>query len=207
MKTVFQLGFPTGFDFWAGQAPVRPFLGQAVPTGDLDEATKNAVYARLKGAIDRGMEIDNWIHAQGEAGQRAAFGADYDTWRGYINSAGDLAVDVYPIYQRLGSDNMEDWWIVEADAPKVTALIDTVNSAYAMFQKMRSRAGAPVAAPQIQRMGPTGAPVAPSSRSAIPAGAAAAAKPILPPSGPSTNDILIGGGLAVGLGIALYALM
>jgi len=122
MKTLFQMGMPGTFNFWAQQPmpmPMRrPFLGQAVPTGDLDEATKNDVYARLKDAVTKGMEIDNWIHTIGEDGQRAAFGSSFDTWRGYINSAADQAETVYPIYQRLGSTNQEDWWIQDADAPQ-----------------------------------------------------------------------------------------
>ena len=210
MKTLFQMGMPGTFNFWAQQPmpmPMRrPFLGQAVPTGDLDEATKNDVYARLKDAVTKGMEIDNWIHTIGEDGQRAAFGSSFDTWRGYINSAADQAETVYPIYQRLGSTNQEDWWIQDADAPKITFFIDTVNNAWQMYQKGKA---ALVAPPATVSKVPTGVPVAPSSRpaTATPAGSAAATKAIIPQQGLQTNDLLIGGGLAVGLGVVLYALM
>src|SRR4029077_5618793 len=212
MKTLFQMGMPGSFNFWAQPMPRpmlmrRPFLGQAIPTGDLDEATKNDVYARLKDAVTKGMEIDNWIHTIGEDGQRAAFGSSFDTWRGYINSAADQAETVYPIYQRLWSDNQEDWWIASEDSPKITFFIDTVNNAWQMYQKGKAALAAPPAT-VTKTPTPTGVPVAPSSKPATltPVGSAAATKPIMPQPGVSTNDILIGGGLAVGVGVVLYAL-
>lgn len=202
MKTLFQMGMPGTFSFWSRQMP-RPFMGQATPSGDLTEDQRNAVVAKLKDVIARGLEVDNWIHSVGDQ-QAAILGNDYQAFRGFVDRAATLAEVAYPIYQRLQSDNQEDWWIQEADAPSVDGLGDMVDGAYRIYVARVKNAPAkqaiPTALPKIP-----GITTAPSSKTA--AVPTAPNKGILPPQGPSTNDLLLGGALAVGVGVVLYALL
>lgn len=202
MKTLFQMGMPGSFNFWARQMP-RPFMGQATPSGDLTDDQRQAVVARLKDVISRGLEVDNWIHSVGDQ-QAAYLGNDYQAFRNFIDRAATLAETAYPIYQRLQSDNQEDWWIQEADVPSVDGLGEMVDGAYRIYTARVKNAPAQKAVPAAVK--PTGVPVAPSSKpaAAVPAGGG---KGILPQQGPSTNDLLLGGALAVGVGVALYALL
>jgi hypothetical protein len=198
MKTLFSLGFPGSFDFWQPQASDGSFLGQqpAIPTGPLTEDQKNSVIAKLKPAMTKIQEIDAWIHSVGEQ-QRLILGDSFGTFRGYIDFLAGLAEDVFPDYERMGSANPQDWWIPSEDAWKIERFIATADQAYQLYSlKVKG-----IAAP-----GPSGgAPGAP------PAGVQprATSSGVLPGSkilGIPSNDLLIGGGVAVGLGILLYAL-
>lgn len=202
MKTLFQMGMPGTFNFWGRQMP-RPFMGQATPSGDLTEDQRNAVVAKLKDAIARGLEVDNWIHSVGDQ-QAPILGNDYQAFRGFVDRAATLADTAYPIYQRLQSDNQEDWWIQAADAPSIDGLGDMVDGAYRIYvarvKNAPARQGVPAGVPAAIT-----ALVKPAAKPA--AAAPAGGKGILPPQGPSTNDLLLGGALAVGVGVVLYALL
>lgn len=187
-------------------------MGQAaaygsIPSGSLSEDQKNAVYAMLKDAISKGTEIDTWIHAAGEDGQRAAMGSSFDTFRGYINNAGDLAETVYPYYQRLGSSNAEDWYVLDEDTNKIVEFVNTINQAYQLYSSMvKGVAHGPV-------------PVSTSSPrpGAVPTGAPSTAKPAVAPTKgimpeakilgvPQSTFIVTGGIVAIG-GILAYGLL
>lgn len=209
MKTLFTMGF-SSVDFWNRPRPSLgsplPFLGQVIPTGDLDENQKNTVYAELKSMVDKGLEIDNWIHQAGPDGQKAAMGADYDRFRAFVDYAANLANDVYPIYQRLQSDNQEDWWIMQGDDDKISLMNDAVNNAYKLYTlhvKNQAAPPAPVLTPTPKPAGVAPPPPRPPATPAAPTKGITPAPTIL---GMNPNDLLLGGGIAVGVGILIYAL-
>jgi hypothetical protein len=208
MKTLFQMGFPTSFSFWDHQPLLgsRSVLGQATPTGNLDKAGRDALLAKMKAWVDRVAELDAWIHSVGDQ-QSAILGNYYQPFRDYVDEAANLAEVFYPDYQRLGSGNPADWYIGDEDGPVIDRFYDIANGAYQIYtQRVKGASGAANVAPRpVQK--PGGVPVAPSSRPAAPGAAPAGGKGILPSQGVSTNDLLIGGGLAVGVGAILYAVL
>lgn len=215
MKTLFTIGFGPTRDLWNHQPQAGPFLGWgrpqlgqaaaygAVPTGTLTESQRNDVYALLKDAVTKGSEIDAWIHAVGEDGQRSALGSNFDGFRSYINRAADLAETAYPVYQRLGSDNQEDWWIADEDGNKIVEFVNTIASAYQMFSS-KGRAGG-VATPAVTV--PKGAPAPAPGK--LPTAAKPASTGIMPEPkilGVPQNQFLIGAGVVAGIGILAAAL-
>jgi hypothetical protein len=210
MKTLFQMGFPSGFSFWEHQQPLlgrRSFLGQATPTGNLDKAGRDALLAKMKSWVDRVMEVDAWIHSVGDK-QSAILGSYYQPFRDYVDEAANLAEVFYPDYQRLASDNPSDWYIGDEDGPVIDRFYTIADGAYQIYnQHVKGTPGAAAVQPRpAQRPGPV--TQVPSGRpAAAPASAPAGGKGIQPSSGVSTKDLLIGGGLAVGVGAILYAVL
>jgi hypothetical protein len=216
MKTMFQLGFrPAAQDLWNRPQLQQPYMGYgrrpvwmgqaaygSVPTGTLTEAQRLAVLGTLKEAIGKGSQIDAWIHAVGEAGQKSAMGDSYTTFRSYIDRAADLAEVAYPIYQRLQSDNTEDWWVLEEDGNKVVEFANTVDLANQLFTSKVKNA-APVPKPAVT-MGPTGGALpSPTKPGAAPTGVTAAAAAAQPAKilGIPQTEFLIGAGVLAGVGI------
>jgi hypothetical protein len=213
MKTLFQMGFPTGFTFWDHQPVMgrRSVLGQATPTGNLDKAGRDALLARMKSWVDRVMEVDAWIHSVGDK-QSAILGNYYQPFRDYVDEAADLAEVFYPDYQRLASSNPADWYIGDEDGPVIDRFYTIADGAYQIYnQRVKGTPGAaavqptPAPKPGSVTQVPSGRPGA--APGAAPAAAPAGGKGIQPSSGVSTNDLLIGGGLAVGVGAILYAVL
>lgn len=208
MKTLFQMGFPTSFSFWEHQPLLgrRSFLGQATVSGDLDKAGRDALLAKMKSYVDRVLELDGWIHSVGEQ-QSAILGNYYTPFRAYVDEAQDLAEVFYPTWQRLGSDNVEDWWIGPEDGPKIDRFYVVADGALQIYnQRVKGAGGAAATVQPKPAVKPGNVPVAPSARPAASA-APAGGKGIQPSKGVSTNDLLIGGGLAVGAAAILYAVL
>lgn len=202
MKTLFSLGLPGSFDFWNPPAPAA--LGQAdVPVGSLTEAQHADILARLKSAMAKVKDMDDWIHTIGDQ-QATILGDSYADFRLDIDFLAGLYTDVYPDYQRIDTTNIEEWWIPDFDGWKVGKFLSTTDHAYKIFtQKVN---GVYPQTPVVNAV-----PVAPGTRPAspLPATARPASTGILPPPkvlGIPTNTLLIGGGVAVGLGVLFYAL-
>lgn len=173
MKTLFAVGFQATQDLWDKRTVSGVFLGQrrgdglgqvaaygSVPSGSLTQDQRNAVYAMIKDAMMKVTEVDTWIHAAGEGGQKAAMGSSFDLFRSYINRAAELGETVWPLYSRLGNGSAEDSYILEGDENKVVEFVNTVNQAYQLYvSKLKGGpAPAPVpAAPTVK------APAAPST--------------------------------------------
>lgn len=219
MKTMFTLGLPSTFDFWNRDQLAGSLLGQSAtwaPTGSLTAEQRATVIAQFKDTMAKALEVDTWIHSGVD--QQAVMQDWYDDFRRNVDYAAMMGDDAYPMYQRLLSDNAEDWYIIGTEAWKVDDFLVAVDQAYkiylmkvkgATFPLPNSVPTAPITTP--------GAPVVPPNSSAPskPATAPTAAVPRAPSSGiiPSskilgipTNTLLVGGGVAVGLGLLLYAL-
>jgi len=200
MKTLFTLGLPGSFDFWNPQAVS---LGQAegTPTGSLTEAQHTAILAKLKAAVAKIAEVDDWIHSVGDR-QAAILGDSYGTFRGYIDFLAGLADDVYPDYQRLDTTNIEEWWIPWEDGWKIDRFLTTTDQAYQLFQE-KVKGILPVT-PVVNAV-----PTPPAPGAARPGAPRPASSGVLPESkilGIPSKTVLIGGGAAIGLGLLLYAL-
>jgi len=196
MKTVFQLGFPTSFDFW--NARTRPFLGDY-----------NIDYRTLKANVDAATKqyaaVQDWLSRTTNPRAALGGGADADSFDQWNSQVSNIYDSVTTSTQIL--DSGADYGITQDQYADLQAFMQLSQSMYAMLRQYGLLGSAPVitqgpTAPVVPAAAAPkpGAPVAPSTK------AAAAAKSVPVSTGPSTNDLLIGGGLAVGVGVALYAL-
>jgi len=202
MKTVFQLGFATSFDFWNPPARLGDFT--------IDSASAAALQANLNAADRQYAAVMDWLSKTINPRDALGSGADADSFQQWNSQVSNI-YDSVTTAEQIVASGQPTIGITQDQYADLQAYMQLVQSMYAMVQKYGGFGGAPlitqgpqaprpVAAPAAPAAAPKpGAPVAPSTK------AAAAAKPATT-AGPSTNDLLLGGGLAVGVGVALYAL-
>lgn len=208
MKTLFTLGLPGSFDFWNPPAAVLGQAQAAVPTGSLTEAQHTDILARLKAAVAKAQEIDDWIYSVGDQ-QSVVLGDSYIQFRQYIDFLSGLALDVFPDYQRIDTTNIEEWWIPDFDAWKIEKFFTTIDQAYQIFAAKVKRIYPQVpvvnAVPVISQPSPLPSRT-PGAPAVTPRPTSSGIMPAPKILGIPSNTLLVGGGVAVGLGILLYAL-
>ncbi len=188
MKSLFEVGFRPQ-EMWTRSAnrylmgtliPGRRFLGQVsvFPRGSLTPDQKDFVYNYLKNPIDNATEIDNWVHSTSEDDQKAALGSNFYQFRASVNHAADLSAVAYPYYQRLGSDNAEDWYVLDSDVQTLVDFANTVDAAYRMYQNRVKGAQASIPATPSS---PTATMAPSAAAAATPPSPTAAFKPVVIP--------------------------
>lgn len=176
MKTIFSMGFPGQASFWMGQAT------GTVTSGGLDYALD--LYRKVQDWASKTPNPSDWL------------GDSYPLYASSKAKADSLYSDVVDLGETLDTGGT----LSTSENALANQFYDAATVAWAAISNHPTPVSA--VAPSVVKPAarPTGAPVAPSTKAAA---ATAAAKPS---AGPSTNDLLLGGGLAVGVGVALYAL-
>ncbi len=213
VSTTVPPAYPTGRTF-----PVGPYWGWEEMSGAsrrtalgqmqapyVTQEERNRLLVDIQGAHSKVKAIDDLMAWSGnnDPGLRTALGLDASRFLTLSNTIAPLYQSVRDVMDRMSESEAEYWWALsdeEAAAVRQwTTGINEMHRIYALHkdQPLTLPPGVP-APPGFTRTSP-----APATQRipGTPAGAPAAP----PAKGLDTGDILLGGGLAVGLGLLLFA--
>jgi hypothetical protein len=176
MKTIFSMGFPSQASIWMGQPTGM------VTSGGIDYALD--LYKRVQDWVSKTSNPADWL------------GTDYPFFQNAKAKSEGLYPDVIDLAETLDTGGT----LSTSENALANQFYDATTIAWGAIVQHPTPASAVMPSAFRPAARPAGAPVAPSTK------AAAAAKSVPVSTGPSTNDLLLGGGLAVGVGAVLYAL-
>lgn len=200
MKSLFSMGFTTQGFFWQ---PGFARLGQAA-AGSLSPDDRDALFKEVDKLIQMRTQIEAFGDRSDYVQQLGALAGDFNGYRSII---GIQEGDMEDLWKRLTSDSAEDWYWTDDDRANFIAYRDAVQKAYQMILDAQKRSTAP--APAASTPGTVRTPITliPIKPSPAPKPGLTLPAPVQPTIlGIKQNDLLIGGGIAVGLGLLFYAL-
>lgn len=203
MKSLFSMGFSTQGFFWQP----RYTLGQAA-AGSLSPDDRDALFKEVDKLIQMRTQIEAFGDRSDYVQQLGAAAGDFNGYRSII---GVQEGDMEDLWKRLTSDSAEDWYWTDDDRANFIAYRDAVQRAYQLIldAQKRSTAPAPAATNRPGGAQPVRTPISliPIKPSPSPQPGLTMPAPVQPTIlGVKQNDLLIGGSIAIGLGILFYAL-
>lgn len=192
MKTLFRVGIGTPGPWLSAAA-----LGQVDPY--VSELDRNRFVSQISAAIDKVKPIEDLIvwSQDNDPGLRKTLGADASRFFSLSNSIGPLyKASVAPVYERMRETDAEFWYAPsDQEYRDINTWVTGINEMDRIYQSHRA-APMPEPTPEIPRPAPR--------PGAMPTTAQAPAGPMI--LGIPQNQFLVGSGLAVGLGILIYAI-
>lgn len=165
-------------------------LAQPTVNPYLSLAEKDELLGRIQEAVKLTKPIDDIMSWSGDndPGLKSYLGLDSTRFFALSNSIADLYPTVSDVGQRLQEKDAEYWFRPSAEELAAIKQWTTgVTEMYKLLDKKKAQVYTPAPGMKVP---PSILPAATGRLS----------------SGPSTTEILIGGGLAVGLGVVLYSL-
>jgi hypothetical protein len=192
MKTLFRMGIGTPGP-WLSAVP----LGQAEPY--VSEAERNKLVSKISAAIDKVRPLEDLIvwSQDNDPQLRKTLGAGASRFWALSNSIGTLyKASVVPVYDRMRETDAEYWYTPNSQEYRdIDVWVTGVNEMDRIYQSHRA---SPLPEPTAEVPRPAPRPGAIPTTAAAPAGSAILGIP--------QNQFLIGSGLAVGLGLLVYAI-
>lgn len=215
MKTMFSNQFFSREIFSvAPPVPPRPqyamqgrWLGQNDYT-TIDENYRNKFLTKVGESLKKLPALNDIIALSSDMPLfRSFMEPDSITFLNLSNEAAALYPGVKAVYDRFSSDSAENWYAAPAEMDAAELWTRKIDQMYGYYLTHFPQNAPPL--PKPIKMGPT--TVTPTFTSTgvpkpIASGVPAAAIPGAP-SGFNTNNLLIGGGLAVALGVLIYAVL
>lgn len=195
MRTMFALGLPGRWE-WSG-------LGQNGGGGTLMKEDRDPIVQAITGALNKVKPVEDLMVWGGnyDPSLGVALGLDATRFFALSNSVAPLFPTVKKVLIQL-SDPDPEFWMVPSDeeAAAIRQWTTGVNEMYALYMKNKDRAVTlPPGVPPPP--GFTKTSLAPATQVVKAPGAPA---PL--PTGLTTEELLLGGGMAVGLGLLIYAI-
>lgn len=204
--------------------PVRPYAMQGRYLGQndisyIDADSRAKVISKVDDATKRLPALNDVVALSQDMNlYRSFMGTDYGTFLQLSNDAAALYPGVKALYDRFSSDSAEDWYATGAELDAVDQWSQKITQMYQIFlvhfpqnapmkpipATQGPTTGPAAVAPKFPVLTPTGVP------KPMVTGAPAAMIPGAPSPamvlGMDANNLLIGGGLAVALGVLIYAI-
>lgn len=222
MKTMFSNSVFSR-DYFSVPAPVQPYrmagpwLGQD-DISYVDEGTRQKVVVKVDDANKKMPALNDVVSLSSDMNlYRSFMEPDSMAFLQLSNDAAALYPTVKAVYDRFSGGNAEDYYATGAELAAVDQWSQKVGQMYGIFL-VHFPQNAPVKTPV--KPGPSSAPAAVVAPPAVTSnnvpkpqvpGRPAAAIPGAPSAptifGTDANNVLIGGGLALGLGVLIYAIL
>lgn len=189
MKTFFAPAPFSRFDL-GRHVRVAPRLGQMVDPY-LSDAERIQLVAQIDAALARVKPIEDILAWSGDndPGLKIYLGQDATRFYALSNSIAPLYPSVEQVYERLTDTDAENWF--RPNDEEYAAIRQWTTGINEMYRILQNRRTGPLQLAPGTKPPPTLTPTAPQLIS----------------RGPSTNDILIAGGIALGLGVLISAIV
>jgi hypothetical protein len=166
----------------------------------LTQAERDKLLLEIQGAMSKVRPIDDLFvwSVDNDPGLKKYLGQDASRFMALSNSIAPLYPSVEAVANRLADTDAENWYV--PDAEEYAAIKQWATGINEMFKLMQAHRALPYTPPVGTKPPPTTAPTGVVKASGTPTAPTGAA-------GISTETMLIGGAVAIGLGLLVAALV
>lgn len=170
--------------------------GEKVTDPFLPQAQRDSVLLEIQAAQSKVKQLEDLIawSADNDPGLKKYLGQDASRFFALSNSIAPLYGVVEMVLNRLSDPDPDYWLVADEDLAAVKQWTTGINQMYLIYQNHKT---VPYTPTPGTKPPPTGSPTGPS---VSPGGV------LTKPNGLSTQDLLIGGAVAVGVGLLIAAI-